>query len=53
MNVFGHDDECVQLKASFAAIFVNGLKEEFDVILDDEESSSLSCFESYEIGSGW
>ena len=48
-----HNDEGVHLKPAFAAVSINGLQEESDVILDDEQSSSLPGFESYEIGSGW
>ncbi len=50
MYVFRHHYERVNLKPAFAAISVHGLKEESDVILDDEQSSSLPGFERYEIG---
>ena len=52
MHMFGHEDKGVNLKSTFAAIAVERLKEEADIVLDHEESSSLPSRESYEVGSG-
>jgi hypothetical protein len=51
MNVFGHEHEGVDLKSAFAAISEEGLKEEADIVLDNEESSALPRREGDEIGS--
>ncbi len=52
MDVLGHDDERVQLELAIAAIAIQSLQEESDVIFDDEESAPLPGRESYEVRSG-
>jgi hypothetical protein len=52
MNVFGHEDEGVDLKTAFAAIPIKTFQEEADIVLDDEESSALPRREGDEVGSG-
>jgi hypothetical protein len=52
MNMFGHEDEGVDLKSPFAAISVKSFQEEADVVLDNEESSALPRREGDELGSG-
>jgi hypothetical protein len=37
MNMFGHEDEWVNLKSPFAAISEASLKEEADIVLDNKE----------------
>jgi hypothetical protein len=41
MNMFGHEDEGVDLKSAFAPISVKSFQEEADIVLDSEESSPL------------
>ncbi len=41
MNVFGHDDECVQLESSLPAIAIERLQKQSCVRLYDEESAAL------------
>lgn len=41
MDMFGHNDERVDLKAPFAAIAIQSLKEKANVILDYEQSPAL------------
>ena len=52
MNMFGHEDEGVDLKSDFAAISVKSFQEEADIVLDNEESSALPRREGDEVGSG-
>jgi len=52
MNMFGHEDEGVDLKSPFAAMSEEGLKEEADIVLDDEEPPTLPSRERDEISSG-
>ena len=52
MNVFGHDDECVDLKAAFAPVAIHRFQEETHVILDHEEAAPLPSVEGYEVGAG-
>jgi hypothetical protein len=48
MNMFGHEDEGVDLKSPFAAMSEEGLKEEADIVFDDEESTTLPSREGKE-----
>jgi hypothetical protein len=52
MDMFGHDDEGVELISSFATISVQSLQEESDVVLDDEQPATLPRREGNEISSG-
>ena len=52
MNVLGHEDEGMQSIAAFAAISVESLKEEANIVLDNEKFSTLPRRESDEVGSG-
>jgi hypothetical protein len=52
MNMFGHEDEGVDLKSAFAAISVKSFQEEADIVLDNEESSAFPRREGDEVGSG-
>jgi hypothetical protein len=49
MNVFGHDDKSMKLEVAFSAIPIECLKEEFDVVLDHEQSSSVPSREGDEV----
>ena len=48
MDMFGRYEESMKLKSAFAAIAVQSLQEEADVILNHEESSPLPGRERYE-----
>jgi len=52
MDVLGHYDESMKLKAVFAAVSTDRLEEQAGVILDDEKASSVPGREGYEISSG-
>ncbi len=52
MNVLGHEDERMQSIAAFAAISVESLQEEANIVLDNEKFSTLPRRESDEVGSG-
>jgi hypothetical protein len=52
VNRFGHEDEGVDLKSPFAAMSEEGLKEEADIVFDDEESTTLPSREGDEKSSG-
>jgi len=41
MNVLRHDDKCMQLIAAFAAIAIDRLQKEANVVLDEEKPSTL------------
>jgi hypothetical protein len=52
MDVFGHEDEGVELIAAFSAVSIQSLQKKANVVLDHEQSSALPCREGHEIGSG-
>jgi hypothetical protein len=52
MDMLGHNDEGVNLKAAFSPMAVHGLQEKPDVVLDNEESSALPRREGDEVSSG-
>ena len=41
MDVFGHENEGMELESSFTTIAVESLQKETDVVLNDEQSSAL------------
>ena len=41
MNVLGHHDEGVKLKANLAAITIYSLQEQANIVFDDKQSSAL------------
>jgi hypothetical protein len=43
MDVFGHDDEGVKPKSAFAPVPIERLKEEANVVLDNEQAATLPC----------
>jgi hypothetical protein len=43
MDMFGHQNERMQLVVAFAAISVERLQEQADVIFDNEKPSPLPC----------
>jgi len=51
MNVFGHDDECVQFVAAFATIPIERLQQETYINFDREQFSAVESRERYEISS--
>ena len=53
VHVLGHDHERMELEAAFAAVAIQRLQKETDVVLDDEESSSVPGGKGNEIGSRW
>ena len=52
MNVFGHHDERMNLETSFAAVSIESLKKQSNIILDDEQPASLPCRECHKVSSG-
>jgi hypothetical protein len=52
MDVFGHENEGVNLKSAFAAISVKSFQEEADIVFDNEKSSALPSRERHEVSSG-
>ena len=52
MHVLRHDYKGMDLKSNFAAISIDCLQEDSDVILDHKQSSALPRGESNEVGSG-
>jgi hypothetical protein len=52
MDVFGHENEGVNLKSAFAAISVKSFQEEADIVFDNEKSSALPSRERHEVSPG-
>src|SRR5450432_4243897 len=52
VHMLGHDDECVQLKAPFAAITVQSFEKKPDVRFHDEQPATLPGQKRHEISSG-
>ena len=52
MNVFGHEDEGVELIASFSAVPIQSLQEQSSVGFDNEQSTTLPRRERHEVGPG-
>lgn len=52
MNVLGHEDEGMYLKAAFPSVAIECLQEQAYVILDYEQSATLPGRECYEVSSG-
>ena len=52
VNMFRHHDEGVELEAAFAAVAIDCLQKEANVILNDKESSTLPRGKRHEIRSG-
>ena len=53
MDMFGHEDEGMELITAFATISIESLQEEARIVLDNKQPSTLPCRECHEISSGW
>ncbi len=49
MNVFGHNDECVQIEAAFPPMAVECLQKKAQVSFDDEQFPAMVRRECYEV----